>query len=69
MNTFIKLDGMHCAGCEGRVKRSLEALDGVAEVVPSHVEGTAIVTLAAEVANDVLKSTVEGLGFTVLGIE
>lgn len=69
MKKVLKVDGMHCGGCEGRVKRVLEALPQVDEVTASHVEGTAVVTLNADVADDVLKSKVEGLGFTVLGVE
>ena len=69
MKKVLKVDGMHCGGCEGRVKRVLEALPQVDEVAASHVEGTAVVTLNADVADDVLKSKVEGLGFTVLGVE
>ena len=69
MKKVLKVDGMRCGGCEGRVKRTLEAMPQVDEVVASHVEGTAVVTLNADVADDVLKSAVEGLGFTVLGVE
>ena len=69
MKKVLKVDGMHCGGCEGRVKRVLEALPQVDEVTASHVEGTAVVTLNADVADDVLTSKVEGLGFTVLGVE
>ena len=69
MKKVLKVDGMHCGGCEGCVKRVLEALPQVDEVTASHVEGTAVVTLNADVADDVLKSKVEGLGFTVLGVE
>lgn len=70
MKKIIKVDGIHCAGCEGRLKRTLEALPEVEEVVASHVENNAVVTLKADVSNEVLKSTVEAAGgFTVLGIE
>lgn len=69
MKKVLKVEGMHCGGCEGRVKRILEALPQVDEVVASHTEGTAVVVLNADVADDVLKSKVEGLGFTVLGVE
>lgn len=36
MKKIIKVDGIHCAGCEGRLKRTLEALPEVEEVVASH---------------------------------
>ena len=69
MKKVLKIEGMHCGGCEGRVKRSLEALPEVEQVTASHVDGTAVVEMKAEVSGDVLKSTVEGLGFTVVGVE
>lgn len=69
MKKLMKVDGMHCGGCEARLKRILEALPEVEEASASHVEGSAVVTLKADVSNDTLKSAVEGAGFTVLGIE
>ncbi len=65
----LKVDGMMCGHCEARVKGALEALDGVAEAVADHDAGTAVVTLSAEVANDVLASAVEAQGYKVLGVE
>ena len=46
---------MMCGHCEARVKKALEALPEVTEAVVSHETGTAIVTLNADVADDVLK--------------
>ena len=65
----LKVEGMMCGHCESRVKGALEALDGVAEAVADHDAGTAVVTLSAEVANDVLASAVEAQGYKVLGVE
>jgi len=70
MKKVIKVDGIHCGGCENRLKRTLEALPEVEDVVASHVENNAVVTLKSEVSDEVLKSTIEAAGgFTVLGIE
>ena len=69
MKKLMKVDGMHCGGCEARLKRILEALPEVEEASVSHVEGSAGVTLKADVSKDMLKSAVEGAGFTVLEIE
>ncbi|MDR1703067.1 MAG: heavy-metal-associated domain-containing protein [Clostridiales bacterium] len=64
----MKVEGMHCGGCENRLKRTLEALAQVDEVVASHTDGTAVVTMNEEVPDNVLKKTVEDAGgFTVLG--
>ena len=59
MKKTLKVEGMMCGHCEARVKKALEALPEVDEAVVSHEAGTAIVTLNAEVADDVLKNAVE----------
>ncbi|MBR2591565.1 MAG: cation transporter, partial [Oscillospiraceae bacterium] len=64
-----KIEGMMCAHCEATVKKALEAIDGVAEAKVSHVDGTAVVELTADVANETLKAAVEAKDYTVLGIE
>ncbi|MBE5810311.1 MAG: heavy metal translocating P-type ATPase [Clostridiales bacterium] len=65
----MRIEGMMCGHCEAMVKRALEAIDGVESAVPSHTAGTAIVTLKAEVANDVLRAAVEEEDYAVLSIE
>ena len=50
-------------------KKTLEALDAVAEADVSHENGTAVVTLNSEVADDVLKNAVEEQDYKVTGIE
>ncbi len=69
MNKTMKITGMMCGHCSGRVKKVLEAMPEVDEAIVSHEEGTAVLTLNAEVANDVLKKTVEDEGYEVTGIE
>lgn len=64
----MKIDGMMCSHCEGRVKQSLEGLAQVSQAEVSHEKGTAVVTLTAEVSNDVLKKTVEDQGYKVISI-
>ena len=69
MTKTMKIEGMMCPHCEARVKKALEALDGVAAAEVSHVAGTAVVTLSATLADDVLKNAVEAQDYQVLGIE
>lgn len=69
MKKTLKVEGMMCGHCEARVKKALEALPEVDEAVVSHVAGTAIVTLNAEVADDVLKNAVEAQDYKVTGIQ
>ena len=68
MTKTMKIDGMMCSHCEDRVKQSLEGLAQVSQAEVSHEKGTAVVTLTAEVSNDVLKKTVEDQGYKVISI-
>ena len=64
----MNIEGMMCKHCEKTVKNALEALDGVSEAVVSHEAGTAVVSLSADVADEVLKKAVEDKDYTVKSI-
>ena len=66
MEKTLKIQGMMCPHCEMRVKKALEAVPGVAEAVPSHTAGTAVVTLTRDVDPAVLKKAVEDQGYEVI---
>lgn len=68
MEKTMKINGMMCGHCSGRVKKVLEALPEVDEAIVSHVEGTAIVKLNAEISDDVLKQTVEAQDYEVVSV-
>ena len=68
MKKVMHIEGMMCGHCEATVKKALEALPQVEEAVVSHEAGTAEVTLNAELADDVLKKTVEDKDYTVTSI-
>ena len=69
MEKTMKIEGMMCMHCENRVKKTLEKIEGVESAVVSHEKGTAVVTLNAEVANEVLKNAVEAQDYTVISVE
>jgi Cu2+-exporting ATPase len=69
MKKTMNIEGMMCGHCEARVKKALEALAEVEEAVVSHVSGTAVVTLNAEIADEQLKSAVEAQDYKVTGIQ
>ena len=69
MTKTMKIEGMMCGHCEKRVKKVLEAIDGVESAEVSYEAGTAVVTLSSDVADDVLKKAVEDQDYTVKGIE
>lgn len=69
MTKTLKIEGMMCGHCEARVKKALEAVTGVESAVADHNANTAVVTLNAEVADDVLRKAVEDQDYKVLGVE
>ena len=69
MKKMMKVEGMHCAGCSGRLKRLLEALPAVESAAADHAAGTAEVTLRGDLPDDTLKATVEKAGFTLVRVE
>lgn len=68
MKKTMEIKGMMCPHCETAVKKALEALEGVSGAEVSHEKGTAIVSMDAEVANDVLKAAVEAKDYEVVSI-
>ncbi len=69
MTKKIKIEGMMCQHCEARVKKALEAVEGVVSAAADHNSGYATVQLERDVENDVLKKAVEDQDYEVLGIE
>ena len=66
MEKKLKVQGMKCPHCEGRVKKVLEALPEVTEAIPDRKAGTVKVVLSADVADSVLKETIESNGYKVV---
>ena len=69
MEKTLKIEGMMCPHCEATVRKALESIDGVEKAEVSHEKGQAIVTLSKEVANDVLKTSVEEKDYKVTDIQ
>ncbi len=67
MKTMM-IEGMMCEHCEARVKKALEALDGVESAKVSHKDGTAVVSFSKDVPDEVLKAAVEAQDYPVKGI-
>ena len=66
MEKVMKIEGMMCPHCEAHVKKALEAIPQVESAQASHTEGTAVVILTADVADEVLRKAVEDEGYKVL---
>ena len=69
MEKKMTVNGMMCAHCEATVKKALDAIDGVAEAQVSHDANEAVVTLNADVPDDVLTKAVVDAGYEVAGIQ
>ena len=54
---------------QAAMKKALEAIDGVDEATVSHEENRAVVTLSADVADEVLREAVEAKDYKVLSVE
>ena len=49
MKTTVRIEGMMCGHCEARVKKALEAIDGIESAIPDHNANTAVITLSKDV--------------------
>ena len=67
MEKTMKIEGMMCMHCSGRVQKALEAIDGVESAIVSHETGTAVLTLTKAVDDAVLKKAVTDAGYEVVG--
>ena len=64
----MQIEGMMCPHCEARVKKALEAIEGVQEAKVSHQEGSAVVKAASSVTKDELTKAVTDAGYEVKGV-
>lgn len=69
MTKTMNIEGMMCGHCETTVKKTLEAFAQVDEAVVSHENGTAVLTLNADIDNDELKKAVEEKDYKVTSIQ
>ncbi len=68
MKKTMKIEGMMCAHCQGRVEKALNALEGV-EAKVNLEAGIAEVTVSGNVSDEALKKAVVDAGYEVTGIE
>lgn len=66
MAKTIKIEGMMCAHCSGRVEQALNALPGVTATVNLEA-GTA--SVQGDVSDEILTKAVTDAGYQVTGIE
>lgn len=59
----LKVKGMHCEGCENRIKNSLSTIEGIEEVIANHIDGTVLIKTNKELDIEDIKEKIEDLGF------
>lgn len=69
MTKTMEIKGMMCEHCEARVKKALEAIDGVESVVASHEANNAILTLSKDVDDAVLTKAVVDQDYEVVSVK
>ncbi len=67
MTKTIKIEGMMCTHCTGRVNDILNAIDGVNATV-SLEDKQAVVTLSKDIADEVLVKAITDAGYKVIGV-
>ncbi len=63
--TDLPVEGMTCAACANRINRKLSKLDGVSQAQVNFANGRATVLHTGEVDNDIFRSVIEELGYSV----
>ncbi len=67
MTKVMKIEGMMCTHCSGRVEKALNGLEGVSAVV--NLEGkSAVITLTAPVSDETLVKAVTDAGYDVVSL-
>lgn len=64
MTKTIKIEGMKCSHCSGRVERALNAIPGVQATVDL-AKKTAVVTSGSEIDDSVLERAITEAGYTI----
>lgn len=64
---ILKVNGMMCGGCENRVKNAVGSIEGVESVIADHTTGKVVVTVSNDVSKELIKETLEDVGYEVIG--
>ena len=64
--TKLIVNGMMCGGCENRVKNAIKNIEGVENVTADHNTGKVIIISNNEVSEEIIKETLEDIGYEVV---
>lgn len=62
----MKIDGMSCNHCKNKIEKGVNELKEVKKVTVDLENKTATIILKKELNNNMIKSTIEELGFSVI---
>ena len=65
----IKIEGMMCPHCSGRVKQTLESMPEVIKAEVSHETGEAVVELNTDIDAIIFKNAIENDGYKFISIQ
>ncbi|MBR4208753.1 MAG: heavy-metal-associated domain-containing protein [Verrucomicrobia bacterium] len=65
----MKVDGMFCGGCSGRLQRLMEALPQVESCKANHEDKSVVLTLKEDLSREEIEKTLAKGDFTVLSYE
>ena len=65
----VKIGGMSCNHCKNRIETAFKALDEVKSIDVSLENNTAVITLKKNLSDEVIRNTIEDLGFSFEGVE
>jgi Cu2+-exporting ATPase len=65
----LRIEGMMCGHCEGRVRACLQAMDGVTVEEVSNLKGIAITTSSPSITEEELRKTIQKQGYALTGVE
>ncbi len=70
MEKTLNIEGMMCEKCEAHVRKALEGLEGVSEVLEvSHDKGVAVVKMTSDIGEDTFKTAIDEAGYDFKGIK
>lgn len=61
----LNLEGMHCGGCESRIKNAVQNIKGVESVIANYKNGTVKIVINKDIDRKVIVETIEDIGFKV----
>ena len=63
---LIRIDGMHCEGCEKRIQNALKNLKEIKKVIANYKKGTVNIILKKEISEVKIKEVIEDIGFFLM---